>query len=296
MIRGDIDMILRIKKIHAFIFIFCVLMICTIIGISTQAISISKSVTERCTPLPVIMYHQISTKSGRTGKFVITVQQLESDFKHIKQAGYEAITMKDLLNHIENGASLPKKPIMITFDDGYETFYTIVLPLLQKYDLKAIVSVIGSATEKFSLKDDHNTSYSHLNWNEIAELVDCKYAEIQNHTFDLHTKAHGRKGVARKPGESFDDYKEEIINDLGRLQDAMIENTGYAPTAFAYPFGTCPSSCVSILKQLGIKAAFNCVAKINYIDTKNTNWLYDINRFNRPSGVTGKDFFSKMLK
>jgi len=288
-------MILRIKRIHAFIFIISILLICTIIGISTQAISISKSVPQNCTPLPVIMYHQISTESGRTGKFVITARQLENDFKYIKEAGYEAITMKDLLSHIEKGTKLPKKPIMITFDDGYETFYTIVLPLLQKYDLKAIVSVIGSATDKFSQKEDHNTSYSHLNWDEIAELVDSKYTEVQNHSYDLHTKAHGRKGVARKPGESFEDYKKVIMNDLGKLQDAMIENTGYAPTAFAFPFGTCPSCCISVLKELGIKAAFNCVAKVNYIDRKNTNWLYDINRFNRPSGLTSEDFFSKIL-
>ncbi|MBR1738650.1 MAG: polysaccharide deacetylase family protein, partial [Firmicutes bacterium] len=78
---------------------------------------------ENTVELPIIMYHNITEKYDMTGKYAVMRTQFENDLKYIKENGYTTITAKELINYAENNGQLPEKPIMITFDDGYESFY-----------------------------------------------------------------------------------------------------------------------------------------------------------------------------
>ena len=64
--------------------------------------------------------------------------------------GYTAITVSDLLAYVQDGADLPEKPVMITFDDGYYNNYIYAYPLLKQRGMKAVVSIIGSQTALFT--------------------------------------------------------------------------------------------------------------------------------------------------
>ena len=81
--------------------------------------------------LPVIMYHHILESSKLLGAYVITPTELENDFKWIQKEGYTPVVVADLLAYVHNDVPLPEKPIMITFDDGYESNYVYAYPLLQ---------------------------------------------------------------------------------------------------------------------------------------------------------------------
>ncbi|MBQ1237534.1 MAG: polysaccharide deacetylase family protein, partial [Oscillospiraceae bacterium] len=84
-------------------------------------------------PLPVIMYHHILESSKLLGAYCITPAELRSDFERIRQDGYTPVVVADLLDYVYNDVPLPEKPIMITFDDGYESNYAYAYPLLQEY-------------------------------------------------------------------------------------------------------------------------------------------------------------------
>ena len=73
--------------------------------------------------VPVIMYHAVMDDASRLGKYVISPEELESDFKWLSENGYTAVLSEDLINYTENGAALPEKPILLTFDDGYYNNY-----------------------------------------------------------------------------------------------------------------------------------------------------------------------------
>lgn len=90
--------------------------------------------------LPIIMYHSIL--KSKTNTFIVSPEQLENDFKYIKEHGYTTITMTNLIEYVYNDLSLPEKPIIITFDDGYYNNFTYLAPLLRKYDMKAVVSIV----------------------------------------------------------------------------------------------------------------------------------------------------------
>lgn len=289
-------MVFKISKVRVFSITVAVLTLALAAAINTQSITVGTPVGNN-TPLPIIMYHQITLHPNRANKFTVTLEQLEKDFAYIKSQGYTTITVKDLTDWVENGKKLPAKPVMLTFDDGYETAYTLLLPLLQKYEMKAVVSIIGSAVDLFTEKVDHNTSYSHLTWEEVDSLVSSKYVEVQNHTYNLHSKKNGRKGLRRKSGENAETYRKLLEEDLNLLQDKLADRTGYLSTAVAYPFGEYSRETPQIIKSLGYKAAFICEEKLNYLDLDTADtWLFRLRRFNRASGKSSEDFFKTILR
>ena len=79
--------------------------------------------------------------------------------------------MTDLINYTKGNGTLPQKPIIITIDDGFESIYTYVYPLMKKYNMCAVVGIVGSFADFSSKEQDHNIDYSYLNWDQISELI-----------------------------------------------------------------------------------------------------------------------------
>lgn len=242
--------------------------------------------------MPVLMYHNITKGPLPTGPYVLSLEQFEKDLIYIKKNNYTTIFVEDLLNYANNGTPLPNKPIMITFDDGHECCFKYVLPLLEKYEMKAVVSIVGNFCDFSTENPTPIVEYSYLNWNEVKLLADSKYFEIQNHTYNLHSTA-SRLGCKIKKYETIEKYEEVINADIGSLQQKIFEITGKYPDAIAFPFGYYCSESTNILKKLKINVAFTCSEK--QINLKNMN-LFRLGRFNRPSGISSESYFEKILK
>ena len=249
---------------------------------------------EKEIPLPVIMYHHILENSKLLGAYCITPTELRNDFERIKQDGYTPIVVADLLDYVYNDVPLPEKPIMITFDDGYESNYAYAYPLLQEYGYKAVISIYGRCTDEFTVAADKHINYSHITWEEIREMASSGLVEFQNHTYDMHSNASGsRKGIQKLYSEDAITYRQKLTEDVGKLQQEFVDNLGYAPTAFTYPFGYLEPAADEIIRDMGFLASFSCEEKIHYI-TKDPECLYKIRRFNRPHNMGTDAFFEKM--
>lgn len=235
--------------------------------------------------LPIIMYHEV--KTYKTGKDVIMPWEFESDLKFLKENGYTTITMSDLIGYVYHDASLPEKPIILSFDDGYLNNYVYVLPLLKKYDMKIVFSIIGKSTDDFSDINDDNLDYSHVTWDQLNEMIGSGYVEVQNHTYNLHKYCRGRIGCGQAANESPAEYEKLLIEDIGGFQEQISEITGQTPTTFTYPYGKCSDSMNVVLKKLGFKASLSCDYGVNII-SKNPDDLFCLKRIcrshNRPVG------------
>ena len=133
-----------------------------------------------------------------------------------------------------------------------------------------------------------------MNWDTVAELVKSPYIEIQNHTYDMHKRTAERNGVKIKKDETVDAFRAILSDDLMKLQDKITSLTGYTPTAFTYPYGTVSDEAEKIIRDLGFKAAFTCLEKINIISKSNPEKLFNLNRFNRPENVGTEAFFERI--
>ena len=104
--------------------------------------------------VPVIMYHAVMDDASRLGKYVISPEELESDFKWLSENGYTAVLSEDLINYTENGAALPEKPILLTFDDGYYNNYLYAYPTAKRYGMKFVLSPIGKYADLYTETPD----------------------------------------------------------------------------------------------------------------------------------------------
>jgi peptidoglycan/xylan/chitin deacetylase (PgdA/CDA1 family) len=248
------------------------------IFIKHQFIISNSQSTTKSIKLPIIMYHQV--KKDKLNQHTISPIEFEDDLIYIKENGYTTITMIDLINYVYNNQSLPEKPIILSFDDGFYNNYVYVIPLLKKYNMKIVMSIVGKSTDDFSKTNDENLDYSHVTWDQVNELIKSNLVEIQNHSYNLHT-ANKRYGSNKKQGETLTEYEKALTDDVGKCQQEIINNTGgYTPNTFTYPYGSICSDSITILKKIGFKATLSCDYGINFIN-KDPDNLYCLRRISR---------------
>ena len=281
---------MKIKVIHlSKILLFSALLVTLL----TVGISIVLATSEDYIEVPIIMYHSILKDPSRSNKYTVTPTVLEEDLKYIKDNGYTTVTISDLISYVYDDMPLPEKPIVLTFDDGHYNNYGYLFPLLEKYDMKAVISIVGSYTDKFTETDEANLNYSYLRWKDIKELMDTGRIEFQNHTYSLHSNTGKRIGTKKIKGETDEHYKSILKDNILKLQQEFEENTHYTPQCFTYPFGGISNASLDIIKELGFKASLSCEQGINKL-TKNPNSLYLLKRYNRPSYISTYNFFQKI--
>lgn len=283
-------MIIKIRRLHILIMVALVMLLSAAL-LTMQTVSVLSA--QEGVRLPVVMYHQLTNSASRAGKYVLTVEQFEKDLEYLKEKGYETVTVNQLLAFSEGKGELPEKPVMITFDDGCETLYAYALPLLKKYGFTAVGFAVGALADSYTELNDHNLNYSCLNWAEIKEMCDSGVVDIQSHSYDLHKNTVERSGAKKKKGETFEQYYEFLSSDAAKMKEEMIRNTGKAPVAFAYPFGSYSPESAEILNKCGIKMAFTCEEKVNIIRKTESEWLFRLGRYNRPYGISSVSFFEK---
>ena len=281
---------MKIKVIHLSKILLFLTLLVTLL---TVGISIVIATSEDYIDVPIIMYHSILKDPSRSNKYTVTPAVVEEDLKYIKDKGYTTVTIADLISYVYDDSPLPEKPIVLTFDDGHYNNYGYLFPLLEKYDMKAVISIVGSYTDKFTETDEANLNYSYLRWKDIKELMDTGRIEFQNHTYNLHSNTGKRIGTKKIKGETDEHYKSILKDDILKLQQEFEENTNYTPKCFTYPFGGISNASLDIIKELGFKASLSCEQGINKL-TKNPNSLYLLKRYNRPSYISTYNFFQKI--
>ncbi len=288
-------MIIRINKFYTLLIITFILAVSFILAMSAENKAAVAS-ADVYIELPVIMYHHMTENESKAGNYTVTTAEFEADLKYLKSVGYSAVTPSELTDYVYSGITLPEKPIVLTFDDGFESYKALAVPILEKYDMKSAVFVIGSVTDLYTRINDHNISYSNLNWQQVKELSDSPICEVGSHTYDMHHNEKGeRKGMRRLKGESDKSYKNAVTHDLTKLQNAFKEKNITAPTAIAYPYGSYDKSTREIVQKLGFKVSFTCEGKINRIRKGDYDCLYNLGRYNRESGISSENFFGKII-
>lgn len=241
--------------------------------------------------VPILMYHSILQEENGNC-YCLSASAFRSDLEYLKAHGYETVFVSELVDFVRNAQPLPEKPVVITLDDGHLNGLTAVLPILEELDMKATISVVGSYTEKSIAEHDPNPNYAYLTWADIQTLAASGRVEIGNHTYELH-ELGDRRGAEKKSCESAECYQALLQADLEKLQGLLTEQSGVTPQVFAYPYGFASPESLGVLKELGFTAALTCKEKVNHL-TDDPEQLYDLGRYNRPSGVTTTDFMEQV--
>jgi len=180
--------------------------------------------------ISVLMYHSIAYNDVF---FTVRPGEFEKQINYLKDNGYYIISLTELVNILESNESLPKKTVILTFDDGYQDNYTNAFPILKKHNFPATIFLItGLIGQK--INNSQNISLKALNWNEIQEMHNSGLIDFQSHTVN-HQESN----------------KEEIVNSKKEIEERLNKKCKF----FAYPRGLYNNEIIDILKENKFKAA-----------------------------------------
>lgn len=278
------------------LYLFILLVLCSCVHfyvVRQETVAVTAETGEQPITLPILMYHGVTEDSSKIGQFVISKAMLEEDLSYLQKAGYQTVTVDEVIRYVKEGQPLPEKPIILTFDDGYYNNYCYAYPLLQKYHMKAVISPIGKYSDLYSQNADQNPAYAHITWDNIREMMQSGLVEFQNHSYDLHHNTNGRTGAKKKKGESKAAYGAMLESDLLIFQEKMRENTGYTPTTFTYPFGGISEDSYEVLKRMGFLATLSCEERLNHIVRGDDACLKNMYRYLRSNRRSAESILTK---
>lgn len=279
--------VISIKKIISVLIALCLTIPTCLFSFSVLAENAEESIS-----LPILMYHHISAVPTCCGDYTVSPETLEGDLAYLRDHGYTSISLAELRAYGNGEGSLPDKPIMITFDDGQESFLRYGLPLFEKYDMCAVLAIIGRSADIYTETEDHNIRYSYFSWPALAKLSASPHVELAAHTYNMH-KMEQRRGCKIMRGESPEHYTAEFGRDLSLTESRFQSYIGELPYAFAYPYGFYCNEAKNMLQERGYCILFTCNQKVNHLHGL-PDELLKLGRFNRPNDADRERFFQKL--
>jgi len=188
--------------------------------------------------IPVLLYHRVISDPSLAGKHgtYVTTRQLEAHLEYLHKNNYTPITFEDL--SMIDRFDKDKKYVILTFDDGYEDNYTLLFPMLKKFNFKAVIFMVTGKKENTWDYLDEGRTFPLL---ERAQILEMNKYGIE---FGAHTMNHvdlTKVEVA--------EARQEIEGSREALEDIL----GKKVTAFAYPYGSVNETVKELVKKAGFK-------------------------------------------
>ncbi|HLA84190.1 MAG TPA: polysaccharide deacetylase family protein [Thermoguttaceae bacterium] len=195
--------------------------------------------------VPVLMYHNVAATA--TDLWTTTTENFLAQIRALKAYGYTAVSVQDVLDYRAGIKTPPDKPVLITFDDGYESLATIVLPILADptIDYQATVFVSTASVRPEGEPGGYPTDS--LSWSQIRELEASGRIDVQSHTVNhLDLTTLDAQTLATELADSKATLEQELA--------------GEQVTCIAYPFGECDATVKMAAWEAGYASAFQVYA------------------------------------
>jgi biofilm PGA synthesis lipoprotein PgaB len=244
----------------------------------------------------VLSYHDVRDEvDGDLERETTTIstRNLARHFAWLQEHGYHPVSINDLIDAKNGKKLLPSKPVLLTFDDGYQSVYTRVYPLLKLYKYPAVSAVVGSWLEvadgqAVQYGDEKMPRENFLSKQQIREMSDSGLVEFISHSYDLHrgvqANPQGNKMAAAvtlqydataKTYESRESYRERIKQDLLKNNELIQKFTGKSPKAIAWPYGAYNAIVTEVANELGMPITLT----LSEDEQAQTNKLSQVGRF-----------------
>ena len=186
--------------------------------------------------VPILVYHNISAQEK--GRLSIAAKTFDAQIKQLHADGFHALSLADFMAFTTGRRQLPRKSVLLTFDDGYKSFIQYARPILKDYGFGATLFVYT----------DFVGAGSGLSWKDLRSLSE------QGFDVQAHSKSHDN--LRRKEGESEAAYAKRIEAELAFPLSLFKRNLPRPVEALAYPFGEQDDELISLVAKYGYAVAF----------------------------------------
>jgi len=236
-----------------------------------------------------LSYHEIdddlNPRDGNAiGRYGMESSALVAQFAWLRDNGYTPVSLSAVIEARNGGRPLPAKSILLTFDDGYASFYHRVFPVLRLFGYPAVIALVGTWMDTPEGRDIDYEGHpvprdAFLTWPQVREMVRSGLVEVASHSYDLHHGVPGNPQGNLLPaattrihdaatGRYEDDaaYEARIRADLARSRAQIERETGRPPRAVVWPYGRYNGTTQAIARGLGMPVMMTVESGINTPD------------------------------
>lgn len=197
--------------------------------------------------VPVLVYHDIRDVPG-SDEYVVTAPMFREQMAFLKRQGYQPVSLRHFAEAAAGKASLPQKPVVLSFDDGLASFRDIAMPVLAEHGFPAVLSVVTGWIDGQQVPPDYRDRL--LSWEQLRAVSRSPLVEILSHTDNLH---HGilanpqgnltpasitrRYDAANRQYETEAAFRKRIHADLAHSVKRLHAELGKNPPGIAWPYG-----------------------------------------------------------
>ncbi|MEN4919500.1 poly-beta-1,6-N-acetyl-D-glucosamine N-deacetylase PgaB [Achromobacter spanius] len=220
-----------------------------------------------------LAYHDVEDDDPDQAFLSVRTDKLAEQLAWLRANGYQAVSVDQILAARQGGKPLPDRAVLLSFDDGYRSFHTRVLPILKAYGWPALLAPVGAwmdtpANQPVDFGGSPEARDRFLNWDEIREISHSGLVEIAAHTDASHYGALANPQGNTEPAaaiRAYDartrQYETEAQFDarMGRDVAAITEKiraaTGKKPRVWVWPYGAEGGSTLRITAENGYQLA-----------------------------------------
>ena len=226
----------------------------------------------------VLAYHDVRDDVGLQGDRdpdATSTDHLIAHFDWLKANGYHVVSLDDVIKARQGGVPLPPHAVLLTFDDGLESFYTRVYPLLRAYGYPAVAALVGSwidmpPGQKMPYNGGPCARDCFVTWAQVRQMQQSGLVEFASHTWDQHEGIMANPQGNQLPAvvtlqydiktaayESEASYAARLHQDLRHSSDEIAQATGRRPRAIVWPYGAYNEVAVKIAADEGMPVSFS---------------------------------------
>lgn len=220
----------------------------------------------------VLVYHDIRQMpaSEEAGASTLGADRLEDHLMMLESRGFQIISMDAFAGFMLEGRSIPPNAVILTFDDGYESFYSEAFPILKRFGASASNFIVGISSDLFNPDAE-----PHLTWEQMRELKSHGMG-IYSHTYNLHRMVPADRTGSEEPAltarmhleqkrrsETEPEYRRRIFSDLTFLEKRFEQELGRDRSLLAFPYGSYDEIVLDEGAKAGIELFFTVEEGIN---------------------------------
>ena len=234
----------------------------------------------------ILMYHDVREGPVSGNPWVVSTDTFYHQMETLVSGEYPIITFDDLIAFVDGEIDLPPRVILITFDDGYQSNLTLAAPILERFDISAMINVLGVQLGQSTYRHTNIPEIPFFHLEDTIPWVERGVIFIGHHSYDMHmleyreTPETFRLGILQREDEEDEAYKYAFNQDFMRLQTKIEQIIGRPADVFAYPFGFHNEQTEQLLRELGVRVTLTSEYGINVVVRRQRESLFGLRRVN----------------
>lgn len=235
--------------------------------------------------LLTLAYHDVEDQEPSQAYLSVRSDHLVEQLAWLYHNGYQAVSVDQILAAQAGQAALPERAVLLSFDDGYQSFYSRIFPILKAYDWPFVIAPVGKwldtpENQSVDFGGAMTKRERFLTWRQVREMARSPLVEVGAHTDALHYGIVANPQGNQQPAaatyqyfphlqryENDQEYRQRLSADIAAIGRKIEAVTGRKPRVWVWPYGAAQGAALRLVREDGYAMALTLEDGLGTVDT-----------------------------